>query len=138
MSAEGPSLSTASGWLSSVFQGTSFVVSALWVQLHTDHPGPAGTANVATNNTRKDCTSSFGTDPTDDGSGHAQIINDAVVGAWTAVPATETYTHVTFWNASTSGTFVGSGVISADGSVTSGDNFTLDVGDVTATLPIAA
>lgn len=132
------SLATASGVLSAVFQNTSFVVSNLWVQLHTDHPGAAGTANVAMNNTRKDCTASFGTDPSDDGLGHAQIINDAVVGAWTAVPATEVYSHVSFWDASTSGTFVGSGVISADGSVNAGDNFTLDVGDVTATLPIAA
>lgn len=139
MSQEGMSLTTAQGVLSAVFQQVNFGLSELWTQLHTDHPGADGTDNLAVNDVRMDCSAAFNTDPDDDGTGlRCQIVNDGVVGEWDTVPATEEYTHVSFWDSEAGGTFVGSGVISADGAVTAGDNFKLDVGDVTASLPIAA
>lgn len=135
--AEGMALATASAVLSAVFQATSYAETAVWAQLHTDHPGAAGTANIAGNNVRKDATACFGTAPTDDGSGHAQIINDAEIGPWNAVSTSETYTHLSFWSAVTSGEFIGSGAVTA-AAVTAGDNWSIPIGDCTATLPIAS
>lgn len=135
--AEGMSLATASAVLSAVFQATSYSETAVWAQLHTDHPGADGTDNIAGNTIRMDASACFGTDPDDDGSGHAEIINDAIIGPWTAVSTSETYTHISFWSDETVGRFIGSGVITA-AAVTAGDNWEIPVGDCTATLPIAA
>jgi hypothetical protein len=66
------------------------------------------------------------------------IANTIAVGPWTSVTATETYTHVSFWTASTGGTYIGSGVLTTPQGVTAGQNFTIPIGDLTAKLPKAA
>jgi hypothetical protein len=49
------------------------------------------------------------------------------------------YSHVSFWDASTAGTFLGSDALEATKSVTAGDNFTIPTGDLDLSLtPIAA
>jgi hypothetical protein len=130
--AEGWSTDTANAVLSAIFQQTAYAVAGLWVQLHTGAPGAAGTSNIATNNTRKDATACFGTDPVG-----GSITNDADIGPWLSVPASETYTHATLWTASTSGTFVMSGAIAA-AAVTIGDDFPIPSGDLTCPLPVAS
>jgi hypothetical protein len=102
----------------------------LWVKLHTGDPGAAGTSNAATNTTRQEGTFSAA-------SGGA--ITTSADCTWTSVSTTETYSHVSFWDASTAGTFLGSDALETARGVTAGDNFTISAGDLDLSLtPIAA
>jgi hypothetical protein len=59
--------------------------------------------------------------------------------SWTNVPNAETYSHVSFWDASTAGNFLGSDDLAVARAVAVGDNFTIAAGSLTLTLtPIAA
>lgn len=134
----GMSASTADGVLAAVFQGTSLVVTGLWAQLHVGDPGAAGTANPAVESTRVDVSAAFQSPAADDGTGAARkLANDSILGPWVAVAADETYSQVSFWTASSGGTFVGSGTVTG-ASVTAGDDFAVPVGDCVVKLPCAA
>ena len=104
--------------------------TAFWIQLHTGDPGSAGTSNIAGNATRKQV--SFGA-----ASGGA-IANDAAI-TWTTgeVDTAEDYTHWSAWTASSSGTFLYSGTMTAN-AVLVGDTFTIPTGDLDLTLSVAA
>lgn len=93
----------------------------VYVKLHLGDPGAAGTSNAAANTTRQQAT--FGS-----AAASGAITNTAVV-EWTNVPNTETYTHVSFWSASSGGTFKGSDDLSSSAAVTAGDTFRLPVGE---------
>ena len=101
----------------------------LWVKPHIGDPGAAGTANAATETTRKQAT--FGT------AASGGSIANTVAVTWTNVAASEDYTHVSVWDASTAGTFLFSGTVTAD-AVTATGGFTVDVGGITVTLAVAA
>lgn len=104
--------------------------AAFWVQLHTADPGAAGTTAVATETTRKQITFSAA-------SGGA-ITNSAQV-QWLSYPTgSDTITHVSFWDAATSGTFIGSDALATARTPGSGDTVTLAAGDLDLSLPIAA
>lgn len=104
--------------------------AAFYVKLHTGDPGSAGTANAATETTRKSATFSAAS---------AGAITTSADLSWTSVAATETISHVSFWDASTAGTFLGSDALSASKSLTAGDTFTIAAGDLDLDLtPIAA
>lgn len=104
--------------------------TAFWVKLHTGDPGASGTANAASETTRKQA--SFAA-----ASGGA-ITTDAAL-TWTNVSASETYSHVSFWNDETAGTFLGSDDLAVARAVTAGDTFTIATGDLDlAFSPIAA
>jgi hypothetical protein len=128
--AEGISSVIANGTLNAVFNNTSFSVAQAYVQLHTGAPGAAGTANVAGNATRKSVSMGVA-------SGGA-ITNDVAI-SWTAgeVDTSEDYTHVSFWDASTSGNFLGSG-LNTSNPVTVGDTYTIGVGDLDVAFPLAS
>jgi len=104
--------------------------TAFWIQLHTADPGAAGTTAIAGNATRKQV--SFGA-----ASGGA-IANDVAV-SWTAgeVDSSEDYTHWSAWTASSAGTFICSGTMTAN-AVVIGDTFTIPIGDLDLTLTVAA
>lgn len=104
--------------------------AAFCVQLHTADPGSAGTTAVATETTRKAATFSAAS---------AGAITTSADLTWTNVAGTETYTHVSFWSATSAGTFLGSKALTASKSVTAGDTFTIATGDLDLDLtPIAA
>jgi hypothetical protein len=104
--------------------------AAFWVKLHIGDPGSAGTANAAGETTRKQGTFSAAS---------AGAITNSAELAWTNVSTTETYSHVSFWSASTAGTFLGSDALEASKAVTAGDNFTILAGDLDLSItPIAA
>lgn len=107
---------------------TTASAASTWIQLHTGFPGAAGTANVATNNTRKQATW---------GSVAGGSVSTTADLAWTSVAGAETYTHFSAWSASTAGTcgFTGSVTASA---VAVGDNFTILAGNLTAAFTVAA
>ncbi len=105
--------------------------AAFCVKLHIGDPGVAGTANAAAETTRKAVT--FAAAAAD-----GTITNSAAL-EWTSVSAAETYSHVSFWSATTAGTFLGSDDLAVSRTVAIGDNFTIAAGDLDLALsPIAA
>lgn len=107
-------------------RNTSYANAAVWVKLHTGDPGAAGTANAATETTRKQAT--FGS-----GAASGAISNTAAV-EWADVSTTEAYAWVSLWTASTGGTFLGSDELSSSASVTAGDTFRIPIGDLDVTV----
>lgn len=99
--------------------------AAVYIQLHTGAPGAAGTSNIATETTRK--LASFSA-----ASGGA-ITTDAAL-TWASVAGTETISHWSAWSASSSGTFLCSDALDAPRSVTAGDTFQMNAGDIDITL----
>lgn len=102
--------------------------SYTWIQLHVGDPGPNGTANVATNTTRKQVAWST---PSGGSASNTGVVT------WTNVPASEDYTHGTAWSASTSGTFGFSGTVAAN-PVASTDDFDAQVGAIVVSIPVAS
>lgn len=99
-----------------------------YVQLHTAEPGAAGGTAIATETTRQQA--SLGA------AAGGAISNDADI-AWTTVAGSEDYTHFSLWSASTGGTFLWSGTVTAN-AVTAGDNFTIASGDLDLTIGVAS
>jgi hypothetical protein len=107
---------------------TTYTANAgYYAKLHTADPGSAGTTAAATNTTRQQVT--FGS------AASAGAISNTAVVEWTSVSTTETYTHVSFWTASSGGTFLGSDDLSSSAAVTAGDTFRIPTGDLDLTLP---
>jgi hypothetical protein len=106
---------------------TTYTASAaFYVQLHTGDPGAAGTSNVATETDRTAVT--FG-----NAAATGAISNTADV-EWTNVAATETITHVSFWTASSGGTFLGSDDLASSAALTAGDTLRIPTGDLDLTV----
>lgn len=104
--------------------------AAFYVKLHTGDPGASGASNAAGETTRKLVSFSAA-------SGGA-ITNSASID-WTSVSTTEVITHVSFWDASSAGNFLGSDALEASKSLTAGDNFSIPAGDLDLSItPIAA
>jgi hypothetical protein len=102
----------------------------LWVKLHTADPGASGATAAASNTTRQEGTFSAASGGT---------ITTSAACTWTSVSATETYSHVSFWDASTAGNFIGSDALETPRGVTAGDTFEIPAGDLDISLtPIAA
>lgn len=112
-----------------LFNATAFTGPAtLFVKLHIGDPGAAGTSSAAANTTRKSI---------DFGAYSAGSAASVTAQAWTSVPNTETYTHMTIWDDVSAGNFLASGTVSG-GAVTAGNDFTLAIGAVTTTYNLAA
>ena len=122
----------AEGWSSTAGNAAldDLVTTYPFIQLHTGAPGAAGTSNVAGNATRKQVTWGAASNGT--------VSNSAAVEWSTSdVDTSETYTHFTLWTAASGGTFGASGTITAN-AVTSGDEFTIGIGDLNITLTLAS
>lgn len=88
--------------------------SGVYLKLHTGDAGEDGTANAATETTRKVVTFSA--------AASGSIASSATV-SWTSVSTTETYSHWSLWDASTAGNCLWTGALSSSASVTAGDTF---------------
>lgn len=106
-------------------QGAPTAVAAFWVKLHTGDPGASGANNAATETTRKQVT------PAAASSGATSNTNALT---WTSVAASETYSHVSFWDASAAGNFLGSDALNTPQAVTAGGTFEIAIGDLDITL----
>jgi hypothetical protein len=109
-----------------VGRATYTASAAFYVKLHLGDPGAAGTSNAAANTTRQAVT--FGS------AAATGAISNTVAIEWTNVSTTETYSHVSFWTASSGGTFLGSDDLSSSAAVTAGDTFRIPIGDLDLTL----
>lgn len=96
-----------------------------WIKLHLGDPGEDGTSNAAVETTRKQVPFAAAS------SGSAVSNGDA---AWTNVSTTETYSHISLWDASSGGNCLWTGALTASKAVTAGDNFTIPSGSLTLTL----
>lgn len=101
--------------------------SQIFIKLHTADPGAAGATAASAVTTRNQATWSAPS---------SNAIALSALATW-AMTATETITHLSFWDASTAGTFLRSAALSAGVAVVNGS--TLQVTTLTvAVTPIAA
>lgn len=123
----GAAAATANSWLN-VFRATTYTGVSVFLQLHTGDPGAAGTANQSTVTTRQSVTFAAAS---------AGSMALSSMGGTYSMTATETISHVSLWTASSAGTFLASGALSASKSVVNGD--TLSISTLTLSFtPIAA
>lgn len=100
-----------------------------WVGLHIGAPGAAGTANNATETTRKQATwAATGAD------GIAENTNQL---DWVAIAGSQDATHHTLKSASTAGTFGASGVTTANAYI-AGDTLSVAAGALVVSVPLAS
>lgn len=111
-----------------VYRNTaSSAIATVFVQLHTGDPGAAGTANIATTNTRLQITWNAAA------SGSMTLLTlSSFTGA-----GTETITHVSLWTASSAGTFLQSAQLTSPVPIVTGSTLTYSAFTV-AYSPIAA
>lgn len=124
----GISSSVANAWLDAVGRNVSYTNAAVWIALHTGDPGSAGTSNAATETTRKQATFAAA-------SGGSMSSNADVT--WTNIAGSQDATFFSAWSASTSGTFLFSGTITAN-AYTAGDTYTITSGNLTVSLTLAS
>lgn len=124
----GISSATANSWLDALGRNVSYANTAVWVQLHIGEPGAAGTSNTATETSRKQATFAAA-------SGGSMASNAAVT--WTNIAGSQTATRFSAWSASTAGTFLFSGTVTAN-AYTAGDTFTIASGSLTVSLTLAS
>lgn len=128
--AEGLAVGIANSILNALCRSTAWIEpDEVWAQLHIGAPGAAGTTDVAVETDRIQVT--FGTN-----AASGAISNTAAV-QWTGVGGSEDYTHWTAWSASTVGTFLFSGAVTAN-AVTVGDTFTIPIGDMDVSFTVAS
>jgi uncharacterized membrane protein YgdD (TMEM256/DUF423 family) len=125
----GIAVGQANGMLDALCRNVSYTNAAVWIKWHVGDPGAAGTANAAGETTRQQAT--FGT-----GAGSGTIANTVAL-LWTAVSTSEDYTHFSAWTASTAGTFLFSGTVTAN-AVGAGDDLSVAIGALTVPFTIAA
>jgi hypothetical protein len=99
-----------------------------WIKLHIGSPGAAGTSNPAVETTRKQATWAAAA---------AGAASNSNLLQWTAVAASEDYTHFTAWTLAAAGVFGFSGLVTAN-AVTAGDTFQIAIGDLDVTLTLAS
>lgn len=88
----------------------------IYVKLHTGDPGSAGTANASAVTTRAAATFAA--------AASGAIALTGTNPSW-SMTATETITHISVWDASTSGNFLWSAALSSSKSVVNLDTLTL-------------
>ena len=115
-------------WLNALGNNTSFAIAQVYVKLHVGDPGANGTANPATETTRKAV--SFGV------ASAGVLASDADV-SWTNIAGSEDASHFTAWDNLTAGNFLFSGSITAN-PYDAGDTYTISSGNLTATLTLAS
>ncbi len=107
--------------LDAIGNNGSFAVATVYVKLHTGgDPGSAGASNAAAETDRM--AASFSA------AASGAMTNDTDI-VWTAVAASETYSHISLWDASSGGNFLMSLVLTANAAV-AGADFTIPAGDL--------
>lgn len=95
-------------------RNVSLAVANVYIKLHTGDPGEDGTANAATESTRKLISFSAASS--------GSMASSAAI-TWTNVSTTETYTHWSAWDSLTTGNCLWTGALSSSAAVTAGDTF---------------
>jgi len=107
----------ANVWLN-YLRGTSPTApAAVYVKLHTGDPGASGTANAAAGSTTRPAITWS--------AASAGTLTMSNSPSWTNGGTSETITHISFWDSSTAGNFLGSAALSASQAWASANTFTL-------------
>ena len=112
-------------------QGTPTPPAAFWVKLHIGDPGADATANPAANTERQQITWNTISSPGTASGGSADADNSNNL-EWTAVAATETYSHISIWDASTGGAAWYKGAMLVPVGVLAGGTFQFLIGNAFA------
>lgn len=123
-------VATRNSMLTAIIGGTAYANPAVWGQLHLGAPGAAGTSNPAALTTRAQIVCA--TPAT------ARAIANTSLSSWPAASTAETYSHWSFWTASTAGSFTGDDDMSSTAPVAVGENTQIVVGGMVFTLPSGA
>lgn len=126
--ATGLSTYLANAFLDSVGNATAFSVSTAYVKLHVADPGANGTANAATETTRKSVSFSAASS--------GSLASDAAI-TWTNIAGSQDATFFTAWDSLTTGNFLFSGTITGN-PYTAGDTYTIPSGSLTVSLTVAS
>ena len=126
--ATGMSAYLADSLLNALGNNTAYAVTNVYVQLHIGDPSAAGTANPATETTRKAV--SFAS------ASAGSIASDADV-TWTNISGSQDATFFTAWDSSTGGNFLFSGTITGN-PYTAGDTYTITSGSFVTSLTVAS
>ena len=97
----------------------------VYVQLHTGAPGEDCTSNVATESTRKLVTFSA--------AASGEKVSSNTQG-WTSLPASETITHLTLWDATSSGNALYWAALENSLDIVSGGSLTINTGSLKVRL----
>lgn len=111
--------------IDALFNNTALAVAATHLQLHTGDPGEDGTDNVATEDTRQPATW------TPSSGGETSLEDDVT---WLNVAATETYTHVSVWDAATDGNCIWGAELEDPVDINAGNSFTLNAGELSFSI----
>jgi type IV secretory pathway TrbL component len=126
--ATGLSAYLANKFLDAVGNGTAYSAANVYIKLHTGDPGANGTANAATETTRKEVTFASAS--------AGAIASDAAV-TWTNIAGSEDATYFTAWDNLSAGNFLFSGSITGNAYI-AGDTYTIPSGSLTASLTVAS
>lgn len=110
--------------------GTTFTApAAIYVQLHTADPTDAGTTSVSSTTTRQAVTFAAPSGTNTDMASNADV-------SWTNWAGTngEVVSHISLWDASSSGNCLWRGALTASKTVNTGDTLTIPSGSLTLTL----
>lgn len=105
--------------------GTVTFAGAVYGKLHIGDPGTAGTANPAGETTRHQVTV---------GSASSGVVTSTADLTWTSVSTAETITWMSFWDAVSSGNFIGKDDLPASKTVAVGDTLTVASGNITLAI----
>ena len=126
--ATGISSYLADQWLDALGNNDTFAVAAVYVKLHVGDPGANGTANAATETTRKEASFSAASS--------GALASDSAL-TWTNIAGSQDATHFTAWDNVSAGIFLFSGTITAN-AYTAGDTFTISSGSLNVLLTLAS
>ncbi len=118
----------ANQWLDALGNNDTFAVTNVYVKLHVGDPGASGTANAATETTRKEASFSAASSGT--------LTSDTALN-WTNIAGSQDATHFTAFDDVTAGNFLFSGIITAN-AYTAGDTFTIASGSLSVSLTVAS
>lgn len=126
--ATGLSTYLANSFLNALGNATAYSVTMPYIKLHIGDPGANGTANPATETTRKAVSFAVAS--------AGSIVSDADI-TWTNISGSEDATHFTAWDNLSAGNFLFSGTITGN-PYTAGDTYTITSGSLTASLTVAS
>ena len=131
--AVGVSTTLSNSWLNVIrggAAGTTYTApAAVYVQLHTANPGTAGTTSVSSVTTRQAATFSAST------TGVLSLSNTPSFTSWAGTNG-EVVSHVSFWDASSTGNFLWSASLTASKTINTGD--TLNISSASLTITTAS
>jgi hypothetical protein len=123
-------VNVADKWLNSIRGTSATVTTNVFVKLHIGDPGSAGASNAAVGSTTRPAI-------TWAASSSGSIAMNGTAPSWTNGGTSETLSHVSFWDASSAGNFLGSGALSSTQAWASGNTYTLSTQTWSLT-PLAA